>query len=106
MSDQLRDVNTMVDSVDAALETMLAGVRDSSTARRAVMYAEAIDDDDEGDGMFRYGPKLRVSLEALGLAVVARTLLLPPPMFGRLQLVGRPGGAPAARSLDREALVA
>ena len=89
MSDQLR-TPTMVDRVDAALETVVPALRASATARSAAMYAEAIDDDDEGDGLFRFGPRLHTALEALGLAPVARALLLPRPMVGRLQVVDQP----------------
>ena len=104
MSDDLRTL-TMVDRVDAALETLVPAVRASATARSAVMYAEAIDDD-EGDGLFRFGPRLHTALEALGLAPVARTLLLPRPMVGRLQVVDQPRHLVAVSFGDRPALAA
>ena len=105
MSDDLRTLTT-VDRVDAALETLVPAVRACATARSAVMYAEAIDDDDEGDGLFRFGPRLHTALEALGLAPVARTLLLPRPMVGRLQVVDQPRHLVAVGSGDRSALAA
>ena len=77
----------MVAQVGIALDTVVPAVRLSASARVAVMYAEAIDDDDEGDGLFRFGPRLHTALETLGLDAVARTLLLPRPMVGRLQPV-------------------
>ena len=84
MADHLRNP-TMVDRVGDALETVGPSVRVSTPARVAVMYAAAIDDDDEGDGLFRFGPRLHVALETLGLAAVADALLLPRPTVGRLQ---------------------
>ena len=78
MTDPQRPVS-MVAQVGVALETVVPAVRVSATARAAVMYAEAIDDDDEGDGLFRFGPRLHTALETLGLAAVAATLLLPGP---------------------------
>ncbi len=81
---------TMVDRVEAALELVLPAVRTSAPARSAVMYAESIDDDDDGDGFFRFGSRLLTALEALGLASTARALLLPRPVIGRLQPVDHP----------------
>jgi len=105
MSDHLRTL-TMVDRVDAALETAVPAVRASATARSAVMYAEAIDDDDEGDGLFRFGPRLHTALEALGLAPTARALLLPRPTVGRLQVVEQPRHLTVVGSPSRTVLAA
>ena len=89
MTDPRRPV-TMVAQVGIALDSVVPAVRVSATARVAMMYAEAIDDDDEGDGLFRFGPRLHTALETLGLAATARALLLPRPMVGRLQVVDQP----------------
>jgi hypothetical protein len=71
---------TMACHVAVALETLPPARRDRVAACRAAMYAEAIDDDDEGDGLFRFWARLRTALEALGLAPVARQLRLPLPV--------------------------
>ena len=73
---------TMAGRVSAALETLPTEHRVGAVARRAVMYAQAIDDDDQGDALFRFGPKLHTALETLGLAPSTRALLLPRPMSG------------------------
>ncbi len=83
MTDQLRSRETVLARVDDALRTVPPAARLSATGRLAVMYAEAIDDDDEGDGLFRFGSRLRTTLETLGLALLARSLQLPPPLVGR-----------------------
>lgn len=83
MDDQWPTGWTMAQRVVAALQTMPPAWQHAGTVSLAVMYAEAIDDDDEGDGLFRFGPRLRTSLEALGLGSAARALLLPAPAFGR-----------------------
>jgi hypothetical protein len=106
MSDQRPSTLMMVDLVDAALETVSPAARHSATARLAAMYAEAIDDNDEGDGLFRFGPGLRTSLETLGLALVARGLQLPRPMIGRLQPSERQRQVSTLRRSFLEALAA
>ena len=107
MSDQLRSTTpTMVYRVGAALEALSPAARDCAAARLAVHYAGAIDDDDEGDGMFRFGPRLWTSLGTLGLTHTARALLLPPPMIGRLRPVDRPRHLPTAPPLRLEVLAA
>lgn len=83
MDDQWPTGCTMVQRVAAVLRSVPPASQDAGTASLALMYAEAIDDDDEGDGLFRFGPRLRVSLESLGLGPAARALLLPAPAFGR-----------------------
>lgn len=50
-----------------------AGAGTPAAARRlALMYAEAIDDADEGDVLLRFGPKLQACLRSLGLEPPAR----------------------------------
>jgi hypothetical protein len=104
MTDHLGTL-TMVDHVGAALALVPPAVRASAPARSAVMYAESIDDDDEGDGFFRFGSRLLTALEALGLASTARALLLPRPMIGRLQPIDQPHHLVPVRS-HRVALAA
>lgn len=84
MDDQWRPYGrTMAQRVAAALQTLPPVLQQDGAARLAAMYAEAIDDDDEGDGLFRFGPRLRAALESLDLGLVARGLLLPGPAVGR-----------------------
>ncbi len=83
MNDQWPIGWTMAQRVAAVLQTVPPAWQHAGTVSLAAMYAEAIDDDDEGDGLFRFGAKLRVSLEALGLGSAVRALLLPAPAFGR-----------------------
>lgn len=52
-----------------ALSNADAARRDPDLVRRALMYAEAIDDADEADALFRFGPKLRDCLDSLGIDV-------------------------------------
>jgi hypothetical protein len=107
MSDQLRSTTpTMVYRVSAALEALSPAARDCAAARLAVNYAAAIDDNDEGDGVFRFGAKLRLALENLGLARTAGALLLPPPLIGRLRPVDRPRHLSAVPPLRLEVLAA
>ena len=109
MSDQRRSRPTILDCVDDALGTVAPTARHSAAGRLAVMYAEAIDDDDEGDGLFRFGARLRTALETLGLALVARSLQLPRPMAGRqvaAQADERARSVSPLRLADREALAA
>jgi hypothetical protein len=40
--------------------------------RRAYMYAEAVDEADEADAMFRFGVRLRACLAPLGLELSSR----------------------------------
>lgn len=96
----------MVGLVEAALDTVAPAVRCSAPARSAISYAAAIDDDDEGDGLFRFGPRLHAALEALGLTALASTLLLPRPAVGRLQAVDQPRHLSAAGAPSRTALAA
>lgn len=105
MSNHLRS-QTMVDRVAAALGGTGPAASGSATARTAIMYAEAIDDDDLGDGLFRFGPGLHTALETLGLAAVARTLLLPRPVVGRLQPVDAQRHLSAVTPASRTALAA
>lgn len=63
---------TLVDQVVAALgDARDRGAEpvDLATRRRALMYAEAIDDADEADAVLRYGPRLRACLAPFGVAL-------------------------------------
>ena len=56
--------------------------------------------------MFRFGAKLRLALETLGLTQPAGALLLPPPLTGRLQPVDRPRHLSLVPALRPEVLAA
>jgi hypothetical protein len=64
---------TVVERVVLALEGV-PGEHDASVQRRALMYAEAIDDADEDDVALRFGPKLQTCLALLGVTFPAGTL--------------------------------
>lgn len=85
MSDLPTSTPTMVERVDAALHALPRAARDSAPARRALMLAESVDDD-EGDGLFRFGPRLRTALQSLGPTTLARVLPLHRPGSARLVL--------------------
>ena len=57
---------TVVERVALALESVPRD-RQPLVQRRALMYAEAIDDGDEVDALFRFGPKLQTCLATLGV---------------------------------------
>jgi hypothetical protein len=65
---------TVVDQVVLALESVPRD-RQPLVQRRALMYAEAIDDGDEIDALFRFGPRLHACLVTLG--VLPAGVLLP-----------------------------
>ncbi|SEQ14031.1 hypothetical protein [Microlunatus flavus] len=72
MPDELPTPTTLVGQVALALGGAGAredAVTDLATRRRALMYAEAIDDADEADAVLRYGPRLRACLDTLGVAL-------------------------------------
>lgn len=64
---------TLVERVMLALESV-PGERDTSVQRRALMYAEAIDDADSDDVVLRFGPKLRTCLAMLGVTLPMSSL--------------------------------
>lgn len=57
---------SVVERVVLALESVPRD-RQPLVQRRALMYAEAIDDGDEVDALFRFGPKLQTCLATLGV---------------------------------------
>lgn len=59
---------TQVQQLVRTLENVAEDGQNVTVRRRAFMYAEAIDEGDEADALFRFGPKLRACLESLGLA--------------------------------------
>ena len=65
---------TVVERVVLALESAPRD-RQASMQRLALMYAEAIDDADEVDALFRFGPKLEMCLAALGVSLPGAPLL-------------------------------
>jgi len=76
MSDHLRPAEaTMGHRVALALDTVPAHEGDAAVRRLAMLYAEAIDDADEEDSLFRFGPKLQATLDSLGLTPRARAAL-------------------------------
>ena len=87
MADALRRAeSTMAYRVALALDTVPAHEGDAAVRRLAMAYAEAIDDDDEQDGLFRFGPKLQATLDSLGLTPRARALMpAKPKASGRLE---------------------
>lgn len=58
------------------LAQLLAAVAETDQSaplrRRAFMYAEAVDEADEDDALFRFGPRLRACVEPLGLTLASR----------------------------------
>jgi hypothetical protein len=67
-----RPRTTLVEQLGRSLEDLALDDR-SIAVRRAFMYAEAIDEADEDDAMFRFGPRLRACLEPLGLHLSSRS---------------------------------
>lgn len=65
----------MAHRVATALDTVPANDGDAAVRRLAMAYAEAIDDADEVDALFRFGPKLQSCLDSLGLSPKARAAL-------------------------------
>jgi hypothetical protein len=59
---------TQVQQLVRTLEHVAEDDQNVAVRRRAFMYAEAIDEADETDALFRFGPKLRACLESLGMA--------------------------------------
>lgn len=58
---------TLVQQLAQPLKTIPEDQQNALLRRRALMYAEAIDEADEADALFRFGPKLRACLDSLGL---------------------------------------
>jgi len=67
-----RPLTTLVQQLARSLADLTLDDR-SIAVRRAFMYAEAIDEADEDDAMFRFGPRLRACLEPLGLDLSSRS---------------------------------
>ncbi|MGI3780403.1 MAG: hypothetical protein ACRYG2_06455 [Janthinobacterium lividum] len=63
---------TMVQQLARALADVPGTDERSDVRRRAFMYAEAVDESDEADALFRFGPRLRACVEPLGLTLSSR----------------------------------
>lgn len=61
---------SVVERVVLALEHAPQGCEAAARRRRALMYAEAIDDADEADALFRFGPRLQTCLASLGVSLL------------------------------------
>jgi hypothetical protein len=69
---------TLVQQLAHALEHVATDDRDVVVRRRAFMYAEAMDEADEADALFRFAPKLRACLAVLGLELSSRAGIVVP----------------------------
>jgi hypothetical protein len=63
---------SLVQQLARALEGVAEDDETRVGRRRAFMYAEAIDEADEANAMFRFGPRLRACLAPLGLDLSPR----------------------------------